>query len=56
MTLWWAKCETQIPPLRCGMTNKKARATAHTEILRFAADSSAALANDKQEGKGNGSY
>ena len=30
--------EKQIPPLRCGMTARKARATATTGVLRFAQD------------------
>jgi hypothetical protein len=37
--------EKQIPPLRCGMTNKRAKARTRTK-----ADSSAALRNDKQKG------
>jgi hypothetical protein len=43
--------QQQIPSLRCGMTNKKASATAKTTATATAtADSFAALRNDKQKG------
>jgi hypothetical protein len=38
------KTQKQIPSLRCGMTNKKAKG-------KTKADSLAALRNDKQKGK-----
>jgi len=42
--------EKQIPPLRCGMTNRRASSTAKTTATGEA-DSSAALRNDKQKGR-----
>jgi hypothetical protein len=42
--------EKQIPPLPCGMTNKRARAKAKTTATAMTkADCSAALRNDKQK-------
>ncbi len=55
--------EKQIPPLRCGMTARKAKATAKARAKANArarakakakADSSAVLRNDSQKSKGNG--
>jgi hypothetical protein len=43
-----AEVGKQIPPLRCGMTNKEASARAKTTATATA-DSSASLRNDKQE-------
>jgi hypothetical protein len=45
----------QIPPLRCGMTNKEqVQQQRPTAIATTTADSSASLRNDKQKGKGKG--
>jgi hypothetical protein len=45
----------QIPPLRCGMTNKEqVQQQRPTAIATTTADSSVSLRNDKQRGKCNG--